>query len=162
MERARLVRYVRIAVTAICLTACALLVALWARSAHTLDLFFHMSDARYVEVWSCSGKVSINVGQVMWHVATSDAQRERTRKSEEAIMEQELNRYRKSGYCPIPETGPLGFAWWNSSYFVFPYWFPALLTFSMAAATWARYSLRTLLIATTLVAVILGIIVAGE
>jgi len=45
----------------------------------------------------------------------------------------------------------------------FPYWFPTLLAAVAAVATapWLRwqFSLRTLLIATTLVAVVLGVIV---
>ena len=48
--------------------------------------------------------------------------------------------------------------------FVVPYYFPFLLTSSLSLAPWVRYlpgrfSLRTLLIATTLVAVVLGLIV---
>jgi hypothetical protein len=48
--------------------------------------------------------------------------------------------------------------------FIAPYWFLILLTAAIAAAPWLRwpkrFSLRTLLIATTLVAVVLGLIVA--
>ena len=42
-----------------------------------------------------------------------------------------------------------------------PFWFPMLMMVSRAAAPWLhwRFSLRTLLIATTLVAVVLGLIV---
>jgi hypothetical protein len=46
----------------------------------------------------------------------------------------------------------------------FPHWLPALLLASVAAAPWIhwsrRFSLRTLLITTTLVTVVLGLIVA--
>jgi hypothetical protein len=45
-----------------------------------------------------------------------------------------------------------------------PYWFPVVLSLVVAVAPWLRwsrrFSLRTLLIATTLVAVVLGLIVA--
>jgi len=45
-----------------------------------------------------------------------------------------------------------------------PYWFPVLISGVLAAIPWlpwsTRFSLRTLLIATTLVAVVLGLIVA--
>ena len=48
----------------------------------------------------------------------------------------------------------------SRSYWIvfFPYWFPTLLSASLAAVPWLRwkFSLRTLLIATTLVAVVLG------
>src|SRR3954447_21045285 len=45
-----------------------------------------------------------------------------------------------------------------------PYWFPLLISIAFAAAPWLRelklrFSLRTLLVATTLIAVVLGLIV---
>ena len=47
-------------------------------------------------------------------------------------------------------------------YVCFPHWFPVLLFALLAAAPWIkwRFSVRTLLIATGLVAVILGVAVA--
>jgi hypothetical protein len=57
------------------------------------------------------------------------------------------------------------FQWWSRSVWIvaIPYWFLAALAGVFAAAPWMRplewrYSLRTLLIATTLVAVVLGIV----
>jgi hypothetical protein len=49
----------------------------------------------------------------------------------------------------------------NISFIYFPYWFSILLVTTLAALPWLRwrFSLRTLLIATTLVAVVLGLIV---
>jgi hypothetical protein len=51
----------------------------------------------------------------------------------------------------------------DTSEFVMPYWSPAVLGVCLAACPWVRspwrFSLRTLLIATTLVAVVLGLIV---
>jgi hypothetical protein len=49
---------------------------------------------------------------------------------------------------------------WYVSIYV-PYWLPVLVTVAIAAGLWlpSRFSLRTLLIATTLVAVALGLIV---
>jgi hypothetical protein len=48
----------------------------------------------------------------------------------------------------------------NIRMFFLPYWFPFLLGATLAAAPWIkwRFSLRTLLIATTLVAFLLGLI----
>ncbi len=42
-----------------------------------------------------------------------------------------------------------------------PHWFPLLLFTSLAAASWfpIHFSLRTLLIATTLVAMVLGLVI---
>jgi hypothetical protein len=52
----------------------------------------------------------------------------------------------------------------NGTVFTFPYWLPVLLAIVFAGVPWLRrpqwhFSLRTLLIATTLVAVVLGLIV---
>jgi hypothetical protein len=51
---------------------------------------------------------------------------------------------------------------WGSGWLTLPYWFILALTASLAAAPWIRlrFSLRTLLIATTVVAIVLGLIVA--
>lgn len=65
---------------------------------------------------------------------------------------------------------PGGGAWWGCGqdslgdyYLVTPYWFSAILVGTIAAIPWTRsynrFSLRTLLIAMTLVAVGLGLIV---
>jgi hypothetical protein len=59
-----------------------------------------------------------------------------------------------------------GYVWFpKSKRIVFPFWLPVFLLTSAAVAPWIRhlswrFSLRTLLIATTLVAVMLGLIVA--
>jgi hypothetical protein len=54
--------------------------------------------------------------------------------------------------------------WINTSTIVVPHWFPALLSFTCAILPWIkcprRFSLRTLLIATTLFAAVLGLMVA--
>ncbi len=55
-----------------------------------------------------------------------------------------------------------GLSSWDASTTIsFPYWFPVLISTAFAALPWLpwRFSLRTLLIATTLVAVVLGAIV---
>src|SRR2546423_33436 len=61
----------------------------------------------------------------------------------------------------------LGFGIWQKSgrtIYIVPHWFPVLLLATFAVAPWYRriphqFSLRTLLIATTLVAVVLGLLV---
>jgi hypothetical protein len=49
----------------------------------------------------------------------------------------------------------------NGGYTRFPHWFAILIAGAVAVATWIRwrFSIRTLLIATTLVAVVLGAVV---
>jgi hypothetical protein len=63
-----------------------------------------------------------------------------------------------------PQRGFLGFSTkWHSSlwYVQAPHWFPVTLAPTSAVAPWIRwrFTMRTLLIATTLVAVVLGLIV---
>ena len=52
----------------------------------------------------------------------------------------------------------------DEGYILVPYWFPVMLTASLPSPgyTWmqSKFSLRTLLIATTLIAVVLGLVVA--
>ena len=65
--------------------------------------------------------------------------------------------------------GVLGFAYYDDGLvtaLITPHWLPALLSATLAVIPWVgsipyRFSLRTLLIATTLVAVVLGLIVIG-
>jgi hypothetical protein len=64
----------------------------------------------------------------------------------------------------VPQKGFLGFSTeWHPDirYVQAPHWFPVSLATTLAALPWIhwRFSLRTLLIATTLMAVILGLIV---
>ena len=56
--------------------------------------------------------------------------------------------------------GPLGF-YYDGVSLSLPHWFVVLIAAALAATTWLRwrFSLRTLLIATTLVAVLLGLVV---
>jgi hypothetical protein len=63
---------------------------------------------------------------------------------------------RTSGGLP----SPYGTATAVQYYVAMPHWFPVLIASVLAAAPWARtrFSLRTLLIATTLIAVVLGLI----
>jgi hypothetical protein len=88
------------------------------------------------------------------------AGRERARKM---VMDDDMRTDRESGPCPIPETNFFGFnlSDWHS--FVIPFWFLTTLTVSVAVAPWIhwsnRFSLSTLLIATTLIAVGLGVLV---
>jgi hypothetical protein len=62
---------------------------------------------------------------------------------------------------PVARWGPRFLL--GSNYGVIPHWFPVLLTAMLFTVPWIRqlswrFSLRTLLIATTLVAVVLGLI----
>jgi hypothetical protein len=135
-----MLKYLRIAVTALCLTACVLLVALWVRSYYRLDTMMAWPghtvstirgrmfiDARFIHVDS-SGEQS-----VFWYFAGTS----------------------------IPIDG--GAAALKAQAAGTPIWLLILAAATLAAASWTRlskrFSLHTLLIATTLVAVGLGLIV---
>jgi hypothetical protein len=136
-------------VTALCVTACVLLVALWVRSYWRLDILEKRTGFVAVQISSVIGRIAIGhldprttIGKSYLSVEAGDAAD-----------------WRKGGV--------LGFAYYDDSFvtaFIAPHWLPALLSAALAVIPWIsrswRFSLRTLLIATTLVAVGLGVIVA--
>jgi hypothetical protein len=67
--------------------------------------------------------------------------------------------YPRAWYA-YPSTEILGFRF-GKFFFAMPHWFPAVVAVTAAAVPWLRwrFTLSTLLIATTLVAVVLGLIV---
>jgi hypothetical protein len=143
-------KYLRIAVTALSLTACALLVALSVRSYWRLDILEKRTGSVAIQISSGKGRIAIGqldprttIGKSYLSVASGDAAD-----------------WRKGG--------ALGFAFYDDSFvsaFVVPHWLPALLSAALAVIPWFsrswRFSLRTLLIATTLVAVLLGTLAAA-
>ena len=145
-----MLKYLRIAVTALCLTACMLLMALWVRSYSWTDFLFRPgSEARLHYLQSHCGMVAA------YSEAVLPAERSWTFYSH-----------------PSNESkGMLGHAKWGFAYdsqadfsrIVAPHWLFVLCTAVLGVAPWIhfskRFSLRTLLIVTTLVAVGLGLIV---
>ncbi|HEX2477247.1 MAG TPA: hypothetical protein VHK01_21000 [Lacipirellulaceae bacterium] len=146
----RTLRYLRIAVTALSLTACVLLVVLWMRSYTWCDIFCLRIDGTH-DQWlqSLDGKLTYDGrGPVAankrfrWIVHLAEKQR-------------------------LPEdfaTKPiLGFQWSRGGYPrpMIPHWFPAFIFAALAALPWLhwrRFSLRTLLAFMTLAAMLMGAI----
>ncbi len=161
MDRPHILRLLRIALTALSLTACVLVASLWIRSVYRVDLFYNLSVTTDAYVWSCNGKAFINIAEVKGLSPTDSAVNNMIHKSRIAFMEKQLKTVRELGVCPVPRTNNFGFRWWDWNTFVVPYWFPFAATASIAASPWIglRFSLRTLPIATTLAAVLLGAIV---
>ena len=133
-------RKLRIAWSVVCLVACVLLIVLWVRSyfaCDTLQIYFNSQTFRLDHLHGVMyGRTTLskNSGPDYWLLDTGQPQR--------------------LGKTHIfPTVGGFGA-------FV-PFWCPALLAGILAAAPWLHwhFSLRTLLIATTLVAVVLGAIV---
>jgi hypothetical protein len=140
MDRTRLTRFLGIAVTALCLTACVLLVALWVRSySREIVVGYVDSDNRgwHFVSWR---------GGALFSTAEYDFSKPGAWRSYVAW-----------------EPGILGFGAFRTvrSFSVrLPYWFPVMLCALLSAAPWIkwRFNIRTLLIATAVVATGLGII----
>ena len=148
-----MLQYLRIAVTVLSLTACVLLIALWVRSYWTWDRCYWPGKRLGVQINSDAG-----------HVVLIVATQAPTSTGNSFMIAQ------------LPSPGPtdafyddniLGFYFERSPSRLrldIPFWFNVLASAALAAAPWLRerwrFSLRTLLIATTVVAVVLGIIAA--
>jgi hypothetical protein len=152
VERSRVIHYLRIAVTALSLTACALLIALWVRSYWVWDLFDNGLRPSLGGVSSLMGRVGVSFAtdrrrrtgltDYQWvHAPVDDAQRQNARTRNRWLPSIERNRFR------------IGVG--------VPYWMLVGLCVAVASVPWLphHFSFRTLLIATTLVAVGFGIIV---
>ena len=143
MERSRTIRYLRIAVTALSLTACVLLIALWVRSYWWWDRIYRVSAAsRLQSIGSNRGTVRFESSHFRFRPHTW--------------------RYFSNPDYEMYES----FRWHfinGNGYIQVPHWLIVLIGAGAATVPWIhrlrRFSLRTLLIAMTLIAVGLGIIV---
>ncbi len=157
-----MLKYVRIAVTAFSLTACVLLFALWVRSyTWTDDIRWRVSETGTLKLHCGPGKLSLSWFPVtLWDWAWI------TRSSQELAREQEevALLLARIGQTMQPESS-FAFRWSDQYFYVrSPHWF-LLILFGCSAVlvgipwiNW-RFSLRTLLIATTLIAVGLGAVI---
>ncbi len=142
-------RKIRIAWSVICGIACVLLIVLWVRSIWRSDSMISTPGP------SAPGfRTTIFNGYIELDHTTYFAGPART----------EWRLAAPSDHAPIlwPHTTRGGFVF-GSQFLVAPLWLPLIVTGTIAAAPWIRWSnrftLRTLLIATTLVAVVLGLVV---
>ncbi len=151
----RFLRYLRIAFSATCLIACVLLIVLWVRSYRLIEQIEVVignegaQDTNGISLISVCGRSTLDVT----YVTTED--------------EPGIEYY---SYPPDPDVEYLGIGrvlfmrkpqpGWLVSV---PYWLSMSFIATLAALPWMpwswRFSLRTLLIATTLVAAVLGTIV---
>ena len=154
-----MLKYLRIAVTVLSLTACVLLIALWVRSYSHLDEWHQgLTKDQTIRVDSTNGLV--NFIRFHWRGR--------------GIMENDHVSFVSPPSDSMriwadPPNLPLGFGMRQfaiGQQITVPHWFLAGLLASIAAIAWPkwsrRFSLRTLLIATTLVAAVLGMIVAAR
>ena len=155
----RFLRYLRIAFSITCLIACVLLIALWVRSYWVRDRVTHnyvgRTYARFgYTIDSLRGLCSVLIERVP--AFSPDRMHYASWPADDSVS------------IMFP-AGSLARRWlgfrWESSLDAFdiivPYWFPVSALAAVAAVPWLpwRFSVRTLLIATTLVAVVLGLIV---
>jgi hypothetical protein len=150
MESSRLLRFLRIVLTALGLTVCALLVALWVRSYWWVDALYVAHSHCVVSMRGLlyfDAGISRPAGLPSWeyHIGPLDT----------------LSIWNTETEARVEYEGVLA-SWPANWTTVYPIWIFTLLATAFAAAPWIRYrfSLRTLLIATTLVAVGLGLVVA--
>jgi hypothetical protein len=134
-------RYLRIGVSGLFGVVCVLLVVLWVRSYWRVDKLRRPNGNN-----SC--EVSVFNGQILarWHLIMAS-------KELHWILSAPIENAPSVWGRPV-----LGFRFRSSSFTV-PIWFLAALSGVLSAIPWAHFSLRTLLIATTLVAILLGLIV---
>jgi hypothetical protein len=143
-----MLKYLRIAVTALSLTACVLLIALWLRSCNTSDtLLGRIDHYRSFSLDSSEGAIILIV-----HETEDDEWQFHS-----IVHPPGMKGYRESRWRFSNKILPWGW------FVVAPHWFFVAAFAILGIAFWRpprRFSLRTLLIATTLVAVALGLIVA--
>jgi hypothetical protein len=158
MERSRVTRYIRIGITGLSLTACVLFAALWLRSYWWIDAIRWTSHKYGLRILTSDyGRLMI-----LRHPDYSDGGRGGWR----------MRSYRVEDVVRLDErrkNPPPRFAWWfnrhNGNLTVrAPHWLLVAAGMVLAAMPWirSRFSLRTLLIGTALVAVTLGIVAVSS
>ena len=162
-------RKLRIAFSATCLIACVLLIVLWVRSYVYSDLLIGpISETKRLLVGSLAGAVQFRLDDRKW----SDPYSYRWKitiesvsdlnKAVDAVREMQAKLGAQQAHTSINMATRIG---WEHDTLFLPYWLLMLLTGAPAATVGMHrpyrlnFSLRTLLIATTLVAVVLGLIV---
>jgi hypothetical protein len=161
MERTRIIRWLRISASAVCLVVCGLMIALWVRSYWAWDgvrmtLIGVPGD---FQCYSCRGRVELDFFKT-------------TRRARYTSWSGIHGKPPDELYWELKDFGSvLGFKFRDFSNpvngriakgAIVPHWSLILLSATLAAVPWlpwwsTRFSLRTMLIVTTLVAVVLGL-----
>ncbi len=151
-------RKLRIAFSSICLIACVLLTALWVRSYYSRDMTRGCIAGSHLHLSVTSLKGDVAVAFDEWRGSPHPWMFESVSNSENMVSV-----FSSVGKPPLSW---LGFRLQFKAtlvVIVLPYWFLVLAFAAFIFTPWVRwkqrFSLRTLLIATTLIAVVLGLIV---
>ncbi len=140
MDRPRLIRWLRVAVSAVSLVVCVMLIGLWVRSYHRIDIYHWLGHG----AMSDHGKLLIDES---WVPSKDQSWTPEVNAVENSFLYSGPHNYEPAG------TG-----------ITIPHWFLVLLSAAPAAVPWlpwwsTRFSLRTMLIVTAVVALTLGIFV---
>jgi hypothetical protein len=160
MSRPRILRLLRSAWSVACGILCLLLIVLWVRSLWVADEFRYGYVRSLYSIHSSYGVFGLsyvaNAGfqlpdrRPRWRFFSRSHPNPAVTEFEQALVRKMASRQ---------------FRWTNRLPWYFgvtlPYWLTALLIATTGAAPWLRFSLRTLLIVTALIAVVLGLAVAG-
>jgi hypothetical protein len=167
----RSLRYLRIAFSATCVTACVLLIALWVRSYWRFDqILYRASATEYVAISTHLGQLALG--------GSDDPSLSTVFKRDWTHFGFSLKGWdinRGSPFAVFPASTPRAVLPWPRYYSPFvigtpgstsfelsiPYWLLVLTLAAFGTTPWLRwrFGLRTLLIATTLIALVLGAIV---
>jgi hypothetical protein len=144
-------RKLRIAWSVGCGVACVLLIVLWLRSYRTFDAIG----------WPVTSRMNFQLqsGIGSWHINATEQGRPITSLELQSVDIPDGEEIRTA----LRNLAPSGFALrysYNSCFICFPQWLPVLIMAAIGAAAAplirCRFSLRTLLIATTLTSMVLG------
>jgi hypothetical protein len=146
-------RKLRIAFSAVCGVVCLLLIALWVRSYWWYDIFnVQLAESRPLRIYSQSG---------LFYIGTAhDLGSDRHKPGDWSFHHSQIERDRNELWTWFRFRCQLI---WNDFFIFVPHWALVLTSGAFAAIAYfksnCRFSLRSFLLATTLVALILGIII---
>jgi hypothetical protein len=153
LQRAQLPKLIRISTTVICLVVCALLIALWALTGRYLVVLETVVPPSILRVHSVKGRIEF------YEIKSPSGRNLRNYLFGRAVS---VHGPIRDAVDELDKASTLGFGRISASFTTIiwaPYWAFVAFFAGLAVAPWylsVRFSLRTLLIATTLVAIGLG------
>ena len=157
MERTKVIRRLRIAMSAVCGILCVLLIVFWVRSYHKKDDCRGMVGKTLLNIQSSRGELGIarwiawQSNPIPWHMSSESVDESTERLWQPMIDRMPLSMagIRRQRFTP------------DMTLLAIQFRLLVLLSSTLAAVPWLRwkYSLRTLLIALTLIALVLGLVV---
>jgi hypothetical protein len=159
MDRERTIRVLRITASAVCGALCVLLIVLWARGYWYFDGFETLTNSRLLRIWNVDGRLVLELLKPSPNQTVAALHRLSWGRPYlcEPIDLSGARIAATGGYQFGHASGLMRTITWA------PHWAFVLLFGSLAVAPWIKwstqFSLRTLLIVATLIAVVLGLMV---